>query len=1001
MKQIELYINHQLCDIGEAKDFAVYLKRQFISPVEVSAKDTQRSYEITLPASNANNAIFGYINTEEVKGKFATLYPAQLIMGGVKILDGYFKLTEVTSRAYKGNLGTPPARTIKEIFGDKTMNKAGSYPVPFPNLAMISQYNQSQGAADMRFFFPLVMYGLLPKVPAGSGLYGAKDGISDNVRFGLEDFPPSLNCLDTLKNIFKSHKLNITGTAFSDERLKNLYMSYKNPSNFDMPWNYGDLGTIKIKGQWDNCWFLPEDEGVNKKQPKLFETTGFLSTTDGDNRGAYTANMLNSTNLKKLTVLEDLGENITSYTEDIKDYKVNNVVYPRKKYHHSIRIPMSGYYKVSLKGDIYIPRRSDPDFFDFSHFHITDGNTGYIFASGDHKSDNDDYLNDKRFELKLIRDRGEGDFTLDGITIDGIYYQNNQEQTQEGLKIKDDQAGKTDGYVYPPIQIPVFNENYPLNFKPNQTVFVDPAQNDKLVIGIAWGAFENGRYRAGTPFDRAKGRVDGYDNDENPKRHLNPVWARTLAAKSCHSWNNNYKDKTLSYVLVNQPTPYIKCIDPSENGNANQEDFVLEETRMHKIVLKNAPVNYARRGYYKGEAKPIIDASHKDRPVNWYGDGEMNAIVWFEKGERVTLISTSDTAKGGSNYWLWHKIDFELSIEPYRRDKGWAQINEFTGSSIAELDWNSKPEKDYDFPKDTVDVIRFLPSEVKVDEWIDNFCKAFNLELIQHNDKNFELNIRKKLSGNTSLILDLDQKADVNVNRQNIPFGLPKAYEIGFTVDKDEIGFVESTRRLAADGDYERDPMGEIKAFEGNDGGGRFETGSPESNVVKQTSNFSYNWMKAIKSEDSNFYKDGVFPVISDKEVWGSDSSDYAEMMMKSYTDKAQRFWYKADGSYRVKINNKVEVDAALVTDTFDKGQRMELDYKDKPDSILRNYFTILADAQNCYTQVECYLSPEEYDMLEHCLIRFNGDLYHAAEVEGYDPLGMRKTTLKLIRKML
>ena len=133
MASIELYINQQLCEIENPENFSVYLKRQLLNPAELSIKDAQRSYDITLPATGINNAIFGYLNTEEVKGKFSELYDAQLLVNGIRIFDGKFKMSEITKDSYKGNLGIPAQKTIKDIFGEMKMNEAGEWKIQFKN----------------------------------------------------------------------------------------------------------------------------------------------------------------------------------------------------------------------------------------------------------------------------------------------------------------------------------------------------------------------------------------------------------------------------------------------------------------------------------------------------------------------------------------------------------------------------------------------------------------------------------------------------------------------------------------------------------------------------------------------------------------------------------------------------------------------------------------------------------------------------------------------------
>lgn len=64
----------------------------------------------------------------------------------------------------------------------------------------------------------------------------------------------------------------------------------------------------------------------------------------------------------------------------------------------------------------------------------------------------------------------------------------------------------------------------------------------------------------------------------------------------------------------------------------------------------------------------------------------------------------------------------------------------------------------------------------------------------------------------------------------------------------------------------------------------------------------------------------------------------------------------------------------------------------------MREFFTLLTNDKE-YTTVECYLSPQEYEMLPHAYVRLNGDLYNVVDADGFDPLGKQKTKLKLIKK--
>lgn len=284
-----------------------------------------------------------------------------------------------------------------------------------------------------------------------------------------------------------------------------------------------------------------------------------------------------------------------------------------------------------------------------------------------------------------------------------------------------------------------------------------------------------------------------------------------------------------------------------------------------------------------------------------------------------------------------------------------------------------------DMQNEDINLIKFLPTEQKINDWLDNFSKAFNLSLIQTGRNAFELNIKQARSiAKSSLIIDLHSKTNVELNRVNTSLNLPSAYEIGFIINKEEQGYIES----------------------GEDGGGNFLTGNTSSQPLKQMSNFSYNWLKEITYEDYPEDKKIMLPVITDKEIWAVASSrDYLQMMQKTYTNNAQRFWYKGDNfSIRHYWDGGDTLDFALVTNST---KSMELNYKDRPTSILKNYFTIFVNNNTNYTEVRCYLTPEEYSNINNSLIQLNGDLYYIAEIDGYDPLGKNKATLKLIRKVL
>lgn len=1033
MKAIELYINGKLCDTGNPDDFSVYLKRQLINPSELSSKDTQRSYDISLPASPINNDILRHVNVEEVKSKFTNVYDAILIIGGVKIFEGKFKLNEITRDEYRGNLGTP-LRTVKDIFGEKNMNETGKWEVDFHNGDDITRYNKME---NPDFFFPLVMYGLLPKKSFTTyndpdndqgenkkiELYTGKRVFDKYVILDVEDVPASMNCLTMLRRIFENQGIRLSGSAFSDERLAKLYVSYKNPDNYDMPWNYGDLAKMQISGVWSNAWQKWDDQKLKlESKPTLYEKTPYTQThpvAQNSKALVYSKNLFNTNNARKCYPYQEEFDKRNSDYYKGYNFEGNYINEDKEKKTYSLRIPHPGYYKVELDASIFIPDSKGSAYKPFQESPMSSSldvevkkdetELLYRLAGAEDRGQlyQQKFLGNARYEIKLVRNNNND---AAECSIDGTYFKDNYAQEWSYDKTNKKITSKTDNPLEPSLFPPLTDK---IKKEGTQILFVDPKQNPNLIVGFSWGRLRDYQSNFGSnghdiwqQHIRDAWRHSGAD-DLKKDTEKDALWATVLAAKSTTPNALEEEDKR-SRVIINNPQGYWKVSESNDDINKNAQPIALDHFKINLLNNKKDKepcVSYARRREFKGKI-----ANSKSTPTNLpplqCGSGSVKAIVWFDGGDILTLVSSSDYGLW-MDHWTWHMLEFDLKVTPYRIDKSYGSFDMNTGKALTEaFYWDEMPVDDFAFRSGNIDLIKFLPSNVKVDDWISNFCKAFNLELTQVDTDAFELNVKHGLETDTSLIIDLDQKANVKVERKNVPLGLPGTFKIGFTCDKDEYGYYSSTLRFKDNGEPERNPIDDsVKQFPPEDGGGTFDTGSAETNTVDHKSNFSYNWMIDLTGEEAdgeeNKKKVVSVPVISDKEVWKTDNRDYAEMMRKSYTDKAQRFWYKDDNTFPVKLNRIWDVEAGLVSNALIGNNPMVLDYKDQPNSIMQNYFTVLADADNCFTTVECYLSPEEYAMIDRALIRFNGDMYRVAEVDGFDPLGKKKATLKLIRKML
>jgi hypothetical protein len=482
---IELYINNRLCDAG--RDFNVRLNRQLINPGELNTKDAQCSYSITLPPTSINRSIFNYANIEETKDKFNRGYNAELIVNGVRVFKGMFRLSEITGDKYKGNLYIPAIKGIKDIFGEIKLNENTEYRIEFDDFAQsVNRYNTGAANNPQMAIFPYVLYGVLPKVPNEGGTYTDKDLWDNTVRIGIQDFPPSINVLSVLKHIFSGKGYTLGGTAFNDERLLGLYMSYKNDKDYVQPWNYGYHAKINLRASWAN---VIGNFGSNP----VFEKNGYR--VDSDDFTYYSSDLLDAKNTT-ITSLIDPGANTISRRYVDKD----NDAWTQCQ----VSIPVSGYYKIKFKASIRINSQENERASAYGTQFVGDD------ASNDVKANS---LRKKRYEVKLLRDRGTGDFSLSTSRINRVYFGNNLLQSVDNRPEKDKQPNPSWYYPLP---------GRTANGKEQEIMFVDPSENANYVVGLAWGR-----------------RVNSTDHNQLIQDTENTTYGTALAAKTGDSWDTS------------------------------------------------------------------------------------------------------------------------------------------------------------------------------------------------------------------------------------------------------------------------------------------------------------------------------------------------------------------------------------------------------------------------------------------------------------------------------
>lgn len=906
MTIIELYINNRLCDVG--RDFGVRLNRQLLNPGELNTKDAQYSYSITLPPTSNNNTIFNYANIEETSNKFNREYHAELIINSLRVFTGLFRLSEVTQYKYKGNLYIPATKSIKDIFGELKLNENPEYRIEFKDFAeYISYYNTLAANGPQIAIFPYTLYGVLPKVPVSreTDNYTPPDVWDSNVRMGMQDLAPSVNPLLILKHIFTSQGYNLVGTAFEDERLTRLYMSYKNDTDYVQPWNYGYHGQINLKGEWSNV------TNMRTNEPQL--ERGVFETYEDDGAELYACDLFDCNNTV-ITEKNDPGGNVL-YSEVID---ADNRTWARTQ----IRIPATGYYKINLTVSTQLIIGNSVS---------NDPVTGIQFVSALGSRSGYDYM---RSAVKLLRDRKNGDFGISSSRMDGALYKDNLPQNN----------------VYDAENTPKYMPKY-RGPGAGSIVFVDLAQNEKHIAGFQCGKRND---------DDVIPNFTGIDI-------FNDNTAKITAAKPAISWDNSRTGDIRNRLAIDN-SGYNKYTLPDESSEESTDTPQWTNSNRFSCKILNSPNSNTRRGYYNGS----------QAEDDYSSEGSLSCVVWLEAGELLTLSDVSDKCEMRRSIlfyrgWIAKNIIFDLNITPFRTNQDWLKIDD-AGIQIPNTTMNWDDPTNFDV--DSIDLIRFLPADMKTDDFIDNFCKAFNLQLTQINATTFEMNVKQSKTAVSNLFINLDNFASVH-DRSNTPLGLPSLYKLGFTVDVEEEGYVTT----------------------GDDGGGEFETGVTEDKIVEQKSNFSFNWFKNITKHQPGGNIIMPLAIISKHDVW---ELPYPDAMNKRYSNQALRFWYPDgllnDLGATFEFNNK---QISIIKVSNELTGLSTLSYKNHKLTILDNYFTILINGSSHYTEVEGYLTPYQYEQLNGAIMAmFNGDIYYIAEISGYDPAGRNKSKIKLIRRI-
>ena len=992
---IELWVNGNLVEFESQDSVNVRFNNVLFDPTKISSSQAEYSFEFELPCTPTNNKIFNYANDLAKLNKFRPRWNAELLADGNVIFKGTLTLNGVKNKMYSVNLVSVKVYSFEDIFGSSVMSEiknadgtpwsipfegAGTYEVPYT----MDWYNYNcLNKEQNTLCFPLVSYGVFDKDPiykddVGSE-YTSKYDIDEYNKWYVESFYPSLNMVETLRKAFEWKGYTVGGDLFQDSLLNDIYMSVNLADGQSPTYNVGNpkFGKVELNVKWET----PMDGKAYVQDLNFpYFRIGGKYDTDGKFVDSYY-------NFESVQLFDMLSQGDVNVADSTYMYQPNE---------HIIVIPADGFYKIELSGKSELTQSStfqaNQKYWSYSDNEVkTDGEVEIAI----------DFKKFTPFEVQLVRNYDDNLELIHGV---------NNFELLDGVPMHSTATAITyQGGLPFPVRLPNYFSTYS-NF-PHEKIGSAYYHNAPLVDNVVFPW----RYAPPTDITRFGDETKRslYDFDE---------------------WNN------VGYIMPSSPSNNIMGYDPSVSpificgftsmGNENDGGCAA--------VIKNgyswSPMTseryysfYAQDGYYK--AKTTFDSNglptwnyqmtppntqgkyegrHGDNQCNGISmnyfsynnyaiNGKIQCIVKLNKGDKLQLFGVQRNYEHDIdqvNYKV--ESEYNLKIEAF-------SPKTYTQLLYSQYNYNNESQ----FEKE-LDLANFFNKEKNVSDWVQNIVDAFNLEVIQ-DGKTITINTKKKDS--YIVAVDIDDRANSNqAESSSSIIDYPKSMAIKYKIDKDEWGFERSAVENAGGDESILDEDGWEKYA---DSGYTVIDLNNESYVTKKSEKslqFSYTWYWKFKwyevysnGQKSGRLKEFNLPCIS-KYEYMVDGYGYDEAMKHDGYGLAQRFWFRP-----------IMTDAYVWTSTYPKESIMiytptnayytgviNLSYKNTEKSLLTEYFNTTAHLASNYVSIEVYITPDEYNRLKNgSLVRFDKDLYHIVEIEGYDPSGNEPTTLKLMKKTI
>lgn len=998
---IELYINKQLVELESQESLNLRINNILFNPTKSTTTQSEYSYSFSIPSTPKNDKILDYANNLSKLNKFHARYEAQVYSDGMLIFNGSLTIQKYSAKdkKYTCNLVNIKVNTLEEIFGDMVMTSL-KWEVDFDGAPTINAVNAD---TSTKYYFPLVAYSVFQKEPkykdSVGSQYTPKKQIDNYNKWWIENFYPSLNVVETIRKAFENKGYTVLGSVFSDSNFEQLYASCNLAEEQVPEYNLGNkkFGAVKLTAEWSNY-----NASIDIVQELKFPYEPVRPAINASNRDAETE--YNFDTIDVWNIMGGSGNKRVDIYQDTYMYDPDERV---------IVIPESGWYKIDMLVYGYLLDEEDSTFQSpIWYTSYYDGDTferqNRTFRKGFSKWKGGYFT---PLEIQLVRN-----YNLESNSIELIkgkynakWYTGDPNQSeyryQGGSYTSSTYSNIVTGYTEFPHE-DIYGAEY---FTKAGELVSSTSQTTRNNLLKEFGgnlSYGGGGRRApsGSFGGTTRGTTSG---------------GRSSGGGFGRVGNSTTKYNTLGFMTKNgKVMPYDPAVSPificgfstmsdgvvsvMKNGYSWSSLSTTKNSVMANVAgldlynISGTSIDIKDTTYCQNNYKNCPDINNSVSVNDYALEGSVTCMVYLEKNDILEMVAVQRSwdrgSRGHTTTQYTTQIMANLSIEAMsQRDEATLRSDESWNGYYSGTEFPTK-----------LNLFNFTNKETKVREWLENVQKAFNLEY-NINGNLVEVNTNRGIKKTIDYAVNVDDRVSSDdVDSEFISY--PKEMAVKYKIDKEEYGFeltVPDTH--INDEDW----------YNWGDSGYtiiRLNDDSYETSTSNVQTNFSYTYY--MDFDYYQIYTDGTsaqtpttirIPVI-EKSAYMAEGYDYEESAKHDGYSMTQRFWYRDQVSQKYVWLSSVlsdgsheTVDLAFSTNSMNN---FNLSYKDTEKSIATEYFNIHPMLSSNYVKFGTYLSPAEYlDLKNGAMVNFDSDLYYVSEINGYDPSGNNKATLKLIKK--